>query len=158
MRTKTIQFVFAIALSCAAIWALLNEAKADDAYLCDDGKIIKVALQDLDWMKRNNACIAAHFGLPSPTAIVPPLPVQRVKFVPKKPKNLQIAAIDPQSSRPAQPKPASSKKRQSAKLVAQPKMVTKPKAVEFPAEKPNYRDVIIINASPGAPRVFHHRF
>lgn len=46
-------------------------ALADEAYVCEGGRIVYVAFGDLERLKRTDACIAAHYGLQiAPTAPV----------------------------------------------------------------------------------------
>lgn len=57
-------------LLVAAIGAPVS-AFADEAYVCEGGRIVYVAFGDLERLKRTDACIAAHYGLQvAPTAPV----------------------------------------------------------------------------------------
>ena len=38
-------------------------ALADEVFICDGNKVVRVALNKLDHMKRTHACVAAHYGL-----------------------------------------------------------------------------------------------
>lgn len=61
--------VVALGLGLAA-----EQAHAAQTFLCQDGRLLQVELHDLDRMKRDDPCVAAHYGL----KIKPvPLPVKR---------------------------------------------------------------------------------
>lgn len=38
-------------------------AMADELFICGGNKIVRVAVDDLEAMKRTNACVASHYGL-----------------------------------------------------------------------------------------------
>lgn len=142
MRATPVKTLTILIALCAFIVANPRDASADDAFLCNDGSIIKVAHDNLEWMKRNNACIAAHFGLKTPSVLIPPLPARRAEITPPRPRAHKRMAQAPA------PK--------TAKTMV--KLSAAPAIPDTGAEVPNFRDVVIINASPGKPRVFHHRF
>ena len=49
-------------------------AGADQTFICEDGRLLQIELQDIERLKRNDPCVAAHYGL---TVGTMPLPVQR---------------------------------------------------------------------------------
>lgn len=38
-------------------------AVADEVFICDGNQVVRVAIDQLEAMKRTNACVAAHYGL-----------------------------------------------------------------------------------------------
>lgn len=148
-------------------------ARADEAYVCDGGRIVTVRVGELEAMKRKDPCIAAYYGIkadassasPSmsaaasaPVAIVePPLPARRPSPV------MPASAALPQQA--AQPHLVA----YSGDIVTAPRVV--PVAFRYAAprragniETPqaaaaapvDFRNIPIINAVPGEPAVFHH--
>jgi hypothetical protein len=59
-RSRTAVSVAIMSLSVAVS---RNSAFAADAYVCGPDKLVYVAIQDLERMKRTDACIAAYYGL-----------------------------------------------------------------------------------------------
>lgn len=51
-----------------------ESARADQMFICDDGRMLQVKLADMERLKRSEPCVAAHFGI---TVKPMPLPVQR---------------------------------------------------------------------------------
>ncbi len=147
-------------------------ARADEAYVCDGGRIVTVRVGELEAMKRKDPCIAAYYGMkadssyapPSvaaasaPVAVVePPLPARRPSPV------MPASTALPQQA--AQPHPVA----YSSDIVTAPRVV--PVAFRYAAprragniETPqaaaaapvDFRNIPIINAVPGEPAVFHH--
>jgi hypothetical protein len=131
----------------------VEAVRADEAYLCDGGRIVKVPLGKLEEMKRTDACIAAFYGLKvvSPTrletgTINPPAPVasatttqQTAISVPRDgPSSANLSAAPP-------PKPAPVRQASAEKPIA-------PRAVAGT----DYRNVVLLNPAPGDPAVFRH--
>ncbi len=53
---------------------MTENVHAAQTFLCDDGRILQVQMKDLARLKREDACVAAHYGM----AFQPvPLPVKR---------------------------------------------------------------------------------
>lgn len=66
--------------------ALAENVRADEIFLCEDGRQLHVATKDVGVAKQTDPCVAAHFGLPAPksplvaqtrTTVEPPLPNPR---------------------------------------------------------------------------------
>lgn len=128
----------------------VEAVRADEAYLCDGGRIVKVPFGKLEDMKRTDACIAGYYGLKIPSAppletgtISPPAPVAAPQ------QAAIVASLDHPRS---EPNPA----------VASP---LKPAPVrQASAEKPivraaagtDYRNVVLLNPAPGDPAIFRH--
>ena len=51
-----------------------ENVRADQTFLCEDGRMLQVKLAELGALKRREPCIAAHYGL---TIKPMPLPVRR---------------------------------------------------------------------------------
>jgi hypothetical protein len=49
-------------LALVAGW-FVESAKADEAYVCDGGRIVYVKFGELERMKRHDPCIAAYYGM-----------------------------------------------------------------------------------------------
>jgi len=126
----------------------VEAVRADEAYLCDGGRIVKVAPGKLDELKRTDACIAAYFGL-------------KIDAAPRKQDGrLETGALAPPAPKTAQPlasvtspPPAAAKTtpRQTAATA-----VKEPPAAPRAAYGTDYRNVVVLNAAPGAAAVFRH--
>lgn len=55
-------------------------ARADETFICGDGRMLQVALGDLQRLKRQDPCVAAHYGI---VIRAMPLPVKRPPPGPK---------------------------------------------------------------------------
>jgi hypothetical protein len=126
---------------------VVSAARADEAYLCADGRIAYVAFGALEEMKRTDACVAAYFGLeiePRPAtpgaAKIPSgaNPARPNKATPAPPalRPLEESDIPPRAPRPS---------REAATRPA-------PRA----ADDTDYRHVRVINAAAGDGAWFHH--
>jgi hypothetical protein len=145
LKPAFISLVFLTALGTAAV-------RADEAYLCDGGRIVKVPFGKLEEMKRTDACIASHYGLKvAPTlgietgAIAVPEPLENSAsaatiVAPSKSVPLAIAAPVKPAARAAALKTASMEKFSSPQVAA----------------GTDYRNVVLLNPEPGQPAVFRH--
>lgn len=170
--TPLLRAAFAGALVLPVLLTLgAVNARADEAYVCDGGRIVTVRVGELEAMKRKDPCIAAYYGIkadassaspsmsaPAPARVAfvePPLPARRPSPV--------MPATLPQQA--AQPHPVA----YSGDIVTAPRVV--PVAFRYAAprragniETPqagaaapvDFRNIPIINAVPGEPAVFHH--
>jgi hypothetical protein len=66
---------FAVTVSAAALSFSAVPVRADEAYLCGPDKVVYVAVEDLEKMKRTDACIAGYYGLKVDAAAVEVTPV-----------------------------------------------------------------------------------
>ena len=103
-----------IAALALAAGAWVESARADEAYVCDAGRVVYVKPGQLETMKRQDPCIARYFAT-TPTA----------KPVAAPPQSTEVAPT-----------------------------VATPRASEMVSD---YRNVRIINASPGTDAWFQHR-
>lgn len=103
-------------------------AKAGQTFMCGDGRLLEVSHNDLERMKREDPCVAAHYGL---TFQPVPLPVKR-------PPQVVVRQL-----------------KGAQKVAPTPRDVTTVAAAE-PAS--SYRNVRIINPpAGGSPWFKHHR-
>jgi len=52
-----------ISIGLLLVWGPVPGALADELFICEGNKNLRVPLDKLDHMKRTNACVAAHYGL-----------------------------------------------------------------------------------------------
>jgi hypothetical protein len=145
---------FELAFASLAVLAAMGTAtvRADEAFLCDGGRIVKVAFGKLEEMKRTDACIAAHYGL----SVVPPArietgaipvterqassPSAKTIVAPANPAALAVVTPETPAARAQPVKTASMEKAPSPQAAA----------------GTDYRNVVLLNPEPGQPAVFHH--
>jgi hypothetical protein len=119
----------------------VNQAKADDAYVCDDGRLVYAKPSTLEKLKATDPCIAKYF-----------------KTTPQ-----PLAASAPLASQPAGPtavgQPAPVAPRFKPSVGAPPakdaRATVKPKAIEA-AEGTDFRNVRVINAPAGQAEIYRH--
>lgn len=130
--------------------------RADEAYLCDDGRIVKVPFGKLEEMKRTDACIAAYHGLtvggaqPLETGAIPPAPPASAE------PSAVPAAVDSAAlmmpSAPAGQRPAAA----LHKKTPLPTVVNRARVIPRAAAGTDYRNVVLLNAAPGTSSVYRH--
>jgi hypothetical protein len=131
----------------------VEAVRADEAYLCDGGRIVKVPFGKLEELKRTDACIAAYYGLKVVPAtrletgtITPPAPVvsatttQQTAIAlpldgPRSEPNMSVAPL---------PKPAPVRQASAEKPIVRAAAGT------------DYRNVVLLNPAPGDPAIFRH--
>ncbi len=158
MRTSPISHACIAAITLTASAAFTSAANAAQAFLCENGKILHVAQQDLALLKRTNTCVANHFGikLPAPsqhnakqtriaTILIPPLPVRRQPTTVAKTHGTLAPA--PRRSR------ATTLASTSTTVLSKISVST-----TRPERAIDYRNVTIINATPGARQIFQHQY
>lgn len=129
----------------------IEAVRADEAYLCEGGRIVKVAPGQLEDLKRTDACIAAYHGL-------------TIEAAPRnRDSRLETGALAPPTANPAsvaRPAPASAAKRTARAPAAAPAMrepAPAPRAAPPRAtDGTDYRNVVLLNAAPGSNAVFRH--
>ena len=137
-----------------------NSAHADDAYICDGGRLVYARPETLEKLKQTDPCIQAFYRTTPAAPIAAPVPQVAPASSPVAPlapsltgKNKAPSAkpAPPKGNRDATLKPALSKpdigKVESAKPVSA-------NSVE-PGTDSDFRNVRIINA-PAGPEFFHH--
>ena len=120
-------------------------AYADEAYVCDAGRLVYVKHGDLEKMKLTDPCIASYYGL-----TFPPAPKTAVKDTASLPVSSGKAALasgaGPESaSKPGQPK----------RRAGTPSQIAAPKPEPIADPDTDFRNVRVINASPGEDQWFH---
>lgn len=132
----------------------IEAARAQEAYLCEGGRIVKVPYGRLEEFKRTDPCVAAYHGVKIDTAaqietgaIAPPASTEREPVT-------QQAAI----AIPANPIPASNL---STSASVKPAPVRQAALAERPgppraSEATDYRNVVLLNPEPGQSAIFRH--
>lgn len=170
-RQTSIQlFILIVALALL----LPDVARADEAYVCEGGRVVYVPFGKLEAMQRKDDCLAAHYArgrrhaAPVPagsvaapaTAVatalaalaptVPPLPVRRP----------HAASASPEVVVHHEPPPAAVATELVAPRVEAVTFRHRLRAAAAPVAETtqpiDFRRVPIINARPGDPQVFHH--
>lgn len=54
--------IFAASVMALLAGSLVERARADQAFICDDGSLIQVKPADIERMRRENACVAKYLG------------------------------------------------------------------------------------------------
>lgn len=60
---RRLQYVVWMLAGLCAVPGWASLAQADEVFICDGNTVVRVALKDLDAVKRTNPCVAAHYGL-----------------------------------------------------------------------------------------------
>ncbi len=133
----------------------VEAVRADEAYLCEDGRIVKVPLGKLEEMKRTDACIAAYYGL------TPDAAPQRIETGTIAPPPAPAATAPAQQAAVPSPAPgprpgASPAPRTTARKAPLPVRASEPPAPPRAAAGTDYRNVVLLNAGPGEPVTFRH--
>ncbi|MGQ0671396.1 MAG: hypothetical protein ACT4N2_00750 [Hyphomicrobium sp.] len=127
---------------------LAGSSAADEAYICDGGRIVYVKYGELEHLKRTDACIAGYYGV---TINVAPAAAAAAE----KGLAMERAALEKLGRKDEGKSPGASGK--GAQSVAgDRKPVRTAKALPAPAPNTDFRNVLIINAAPGEARVFRH--
>jgi hypothetical protein len=110
-----------------------HPAQADDAYVCDDGRLVYARPETLEKLKATDPCVAKYFtATPQPLA-----------------PSIQARGAPADRTATAAAKPVA----RAAQTKSQPP--EKPKAPE-PSIGTDFRNVRIINASPGHGEIYRH--
>jgi hypothetical protein len=131
----------------------VEAVRADEAYLCDGGRIVKVPFGKLEEKKRTDACIAGYYRLKVVSA--PPLetgtigPAATVASAPITQQTAITVPLDGLRSEPnlsvaSPPKPAPVRQASAEKPIVRAAAGT------------DYRNVVLLNPAPGDPTVFRH--
>jgi hypothetical protein len=129
--------VAAVALVAGAI---VESARADEAYVCDAGRIAYVRPGELEMKKLQDPCIAKYF--------------ENTQSV--KPAAAKSAAASPTTTSAPQPAAATPVAPNVPMHKTSVQTSAAPPHADVPAS--DYRNVRIINAAPGADAWFHHRY
>ena len=122
----------------------VEAVRADEAYLCDAGRIVRVAPGKLEDLKRTDPCIAGYYGLKVDAA------------PPKSDARLETGALAPPPASPAAPAHPAPAAKAPARASALAAAVKEPASAPRAAAGTDYRNVVLLNAAPGAAAVFRH--
>lgn len=144
-----VERVSLLAVFLAMQGILAGSVAADEAFLCEGGRIVYVKFGDLERLKRTDACIAGYFGL-------------KVEVeVEDKASDRAAAAGKALEAGPAAkaPPPKFRTLNEPAHQRAAYRVNAGRTAQAVPAAAPaaDYRNVSVINASDAASAVFAHR-
>lgn len=155
----------ALATSLVLASAPTAPARADDAYICDGGRMLYAKPETLAKFQASNVdpCSgrpldpSRPFATPSPARVNPPAPrpVTPSPVTPglKRPEQAASNHADRlQSDVSTPPRSAAA----PSPKAAEPSRVSAPAAVRLDGAASGYRYVPILNAAPGSPAVFRH--
>lgn len=125
----------------------VEAVRADEAYLCEDGRIVKVAPGQLEALKRTDACIAAYYGMKIEAA--PPIETGAIA-----PAARRSPASVPQPSMNRETRPAAVAAASKPARIALKSMA--PSGPPRAAAGTDYRNVVVLNAGPGQPAIYRH--
>ena len=142
--------MLSVSILALSAGAMLEAARANQFFVCEDGRTVEVARGELEAAKREIPCVAKHFGLTIKTA----------KAAPNKPKVSSPAAPAASSSKKVEivlpvRKPQSMKLRASA-TTAPPNLDRPTSQQVAEASSTSYRRVRVINAQTPSGRWFLH--
>jgi hypothetical protein len=133
------KFWVVIAASVSALAAIPTPpAQADDAYICDDGRLVYARPETLDKLKSSDPCVAKYFN-----TTPPPLAQHRNK-------GTSVSNAADAVSTPATPAATT----QTASPLA-PAAAAKPRTPEASVGT-DFRNVRVINAPAGQGEIFRH--
>ncbi len=155
-------------LFIAGLLLAMPQASAAEAYLCEDGRLIYVTVEEFEHMKRTEPCVAAHFRRKALRANAKKeISRERTdKAVPRTRANLhdksRVSAAAKKDAVAPQLKKRLSLKRLPTEVHTSDSLdvrgATRQAAKEQPqTTKNDYRNIPIINARPGSSSWFHHR-
>lgn len=124
--------LIAVVALAAGSWA--ERARADEAYICDAGRVVYVKPGELEAKKLSDPCIARYFDV---EVITPRVPLS----------GLPVATAAPAAAPSDHPA--------AAKIVSRHPVQTSPPANSHTASS-DFRKVRIINAQPGTDGWFRH--
>ncbi len=143
----------------AAAFGPATPAFADEAYICDAGRIVYVKPGQLESLKRTDACIAGYYGL---TVETPVKAGTDVKAPAKSPAAASVPKVPPGGAakgltleREARAAAGKETPQPAVAVVKSPKPIEKP-APTLVAATSDYRNVVILNAAPGTGGIFRH--
>jgi hypothetical protein len=134
-----------------------HAARADEAYVCDGGRIVYVKPGQLEHLKRTDPCIAGYYGLSvgdgtqsahtNSQATSSEL-VEELMLGAENGLKLERDAMTALAGKENRDKP-----QPAAFVVPKPAPVKKIAPAAAPAD---YRNVVILNAAPGASAIYRH--
>lgn len=127
----------------------VEAVRADEAYLCEGGRIVKVTPGTLETLKRTDPCIAGYFGLKIDATGDRDSGGRDIAA-------LETGAIAVPSAIPAAPKRPAPAAKAAERLPAKMASVKEPAAAPRASAGTDYRNVVLLNARPGAAAIFRH--
>lgn len=117
----------------------VEAVRADEAFLCEGGRIVKVPAGRLDAMKQTDPCIAAHFGI-------------TLKSEPR----LETGALAPRETLPTHllPSPVVVEGYRGKRAMRPEPAGSTP--MPRTAEGTDFRNVVLLNPQPGQPAIYRH--
>ncbi len=133
----------------------VDPARADDAYVCDGGRLVYANSETLEKLKQTDPCIAGYYAQnPLRTERPQPAPVV-IEEAPARPRAPLAPA--PKSKPQSLQRDAGLKGTTTATVSARtPKARAAPLAPPLAAAGTDFRNVRVINAPAGSPAVYHH--
>lgn len=177
-----VHFVHALVAVFAAGAALIgSQAKADEAYACEDGRVVYVRFGELEAKKKSDPCVAAHYArnartnrrnVEAPASAAeeaapaqlpdviagdgaPPLPSRNSARLDQRSAVLQSVEIGPGPDEHVNADEAELKPRVEA-VVFRHRSRRPIESYDAPSGPVDFRRVPILNARPGEPAVFNH--
>lgn len=125
-----------------------NTATAEQAFVCDKGRIVYATMRTVEILKKTDACVAKYFGLtvkPQETQKIP-LPIRKplITQLPLKPSTISTTYSDD-----------TAEKNSTVVSAGPAKQITR--QIPTPAAPVDFRNIPIINAKPGSTAVFKHK-
>ncbi|MDX2257401.1 MAG: hypothetical protein NW205_00640 [Hyphomicrobiaceae bacterium] len=153
--------MFAVTIAAAILTAKVT--RADETFVCADGSFVTVLPGQLEAMKRTDPCVAAHYGITLPArGATPPVPGATALAPPLAPEASYAPREAPLPER-APPRPADAIADKLRSIGAgdaldptSPDAEAVAMAAARKGQPSDYRNVLILNATPGSERYFRH--
>ena len=133
-----------------------NAARADDAYVCDGGRLVYARPETLEKLKQTDPCVALFYNNNKPVAATSPVPAQLAPAV--SPVTPAAPSMTAKNKTPAAKSAPLKNSRDAAIAPTPPKSEQAKPALAKPVEAApgtDFRNVRVINA-PAGPEFFHH--
>lgn len=148
------QFVMA-SLALLAMLAATPAARADDAYVCDEGRLVYARPETLEKLKQTDPCIAGYYGIDLGKSKVV------ANAAKPAPAFLKAPTATPSEAASANQRASANRAGRHAPAAAPAPPVSALKSTistspTQPAPNTNFRDVRVLNAAPGSATTFHH--
>ena len=153
LRLKTIYLTASLAI--LGVFPLNFPAAAAEAYLCEDGRLVYVEVKDLEKMKRTDPCVAAYYRLENSNKKIAASPVKS-KSVLRTKRAVTSRQTKPKSAK--FPLPLKRLQTETHDTNFSLELGTTAK-VHKQSNEPaviDYRNIPVINASPGSPSWYFH--
>ncbi len=152
-----------VGVALLLISAVQGRAFGDEVYICAGNKVVRVALDQLEHMKRSNACVASHYGLEIKKKTAP---VASSKPPPGKGRaglRRQAVKKPPVTTRRKQPaakavtaRTLPEKKAAASAMPKAQQRPTPPAVAEIAAKPSDYRNIRVLNAKSKAAQWYRH--